>query len=452
MEKIKKVLKTKIILLAVSILFLLNSAVYGVDTSAKSYLRIPLIGNSARGQERLRARLDLQSQEYFYQNTNVKLQFGDNGQWDVYYKGFFLTEDVIQEMKVGSIIDVLFDLSRAIVLNDNIKLFRRGCIFMLDLDMDNVEQAIKVGYMYKKLYKRLSTILKADDAESLDKIIAYIFDTTNEYQPFARDFSELLLAQHRDYFYSKLANQAMDIGKAVEYFNGHLDRYIVMLKYIPTMRELKDNLSDSQDALLPEKHLVTDKSGKSFLVQGEQPGSGIRVYEVFPNFFNDLHSHPEDVSFSGGGHGRLGDISIIKKVGKERLASSNAVPSFYVRCPSGIFEFIDEGETIDTEKLPGIIQYKAADGKIGRIKFDDYDNYENIGILITNAITKGASELSVEFDNGDRINFYSWSYFEETGLMSLAFNDALYQAKSIQAQLLSTNILKIITPNAATSL
>ena len=59
--------------------------------------------------------------------------------------------------------------------------------------------------------------------------------------------------------------------------------------------------------------------------------------------------------------------------------------------------------------------------------------------------------VSVEFNNGDRINFYAWSYFEEKGFMALLFNSAFLgdgdelrsaqeEGKGIDIKTLKTNI------------
>ncbi|MBU1912492.1 MAG: DUF3131 domain-containing protein [Candidatus Omnitrophica bacterium] len=53
MIKFKKVFSTKVISLFISVLFFLNSTVYGIDTPIKSYLRVPVAVNSKEGRSRL---------------------------------------------------------------------------------------------------------------------------------------------------------------------------------------------------------------------------------------------------------------------------------------------------------------------------------------------------------------------------------------------------------------
>lgn len=59
MIKFKKVFSIKVISLFISVLFFLNSTVYGIDTPIKSYLRVPVAVNSKEGRSRL---IDLMKQ------------------------------------------------------------------------------------------------------------------------------------------------------------------------------------------------------------------------------------------------------------------------------------------------------------------------------------------------------------------------------------------------------
>lgn len=336
----------------------------------------------------------------------------------VFRDGQLVDRGYLDKLSAPELVQTVMEVSTIIEQKPEIKAFTDG---KLNTDKAKGEEAL--AYQYLDILDALSNAARANhfSVDDLRKILDYVYDT-EKVKPFMEGLTSevfgAVLYWQKDVLYSALETRKRSLADA----NSTIDKLpyggIFLVDGEPTLADLSQYFTQTEDEA--EKNLVVDSAGRIFLVKGMDKNTGTITYRHFPDIVRDFHTHRVDYPFS------TGDIGTYKSLGASRdiydVVSRNI--DFFVCSPNGIFEFngnleedVFDKQDRKTDTL--LIPCKVLDFDSGTLaEFKSYTNHYKgeAGRHIQKLIQEGSSGITITFDNGDTIQFASWSMLKRQGL------------------------------------
>ncbi len=345
--------------------------------------------------------------------------------YSIYLNGKLLNELIIKTMDPKTFIELIYEASRQIESHPDIKAFLGG-----KLNTDRVENAQVLGWQYLIIWDRLTELVESMKVEEIRKLLNYIFNKSMSLRPFSYIVTSAVQRAYsfnRDNLLQVWQEEKMLLSEALSFIDMQSVSPPVLLAQPITISSLKRDFIQGIEQ--NEKNIVLTNRNFAFLVNGMNPREGIITYRDFNDLVLDIHTHPVDWAFS------TGDIEVYKRLEQDRrVYSVQGNVNFFVRSPSGIFAFVPvnskwESNRMDQKKdvyfMPVVVRYVTSQGQIVEHNFSGYTNNDKCqcGQFMIHALKAGALELTVTFQNGDSIQYCSWSIFEQENFMENNIRD-----------------------------
>jgi hypothetical protein len=370
----------------------------------------PTIGGKPAPEQESPPRLTLEKRQ------GIPLEkFGRTTNYDSFAflrEGRVIDEAYWQKFSGPELINEVLSVSDTIEQNPEVKAFTDG---HLDIDVATTSGEEVLGFQYLDMLRAIDDAVFAGQlsTEDIGKLLDYVYSGTKP-KPFAGEFTRVIfnavLSTQREDLYKALALRRKKLADASAMIDKLPWGGIFLLDKEPTVAELSQSFAQTEDEA--EKNLVVDSSGRIFLVKGMDKNTGTITYRHFPDITRDFHTHRVDYPFS------TGDIGTYKSLGASRdiYSVSSEHVDFFVCSPSGIFEFTGDlthdvfdrqDRKTDSLTIPcGVVNEDTGESS----QFLSYTNHERgeAGQFIQEQIKKGASRITITFDNGDIIKYTSW--------------------------------------------
>jgi len=333
------------------------------------------------------------------------------------HEGQVVDEGHWKTLASSKLVTEILDISQAIEQNPEVKTFADG---HLDVDVATKSGEEVLGFQYLDMLKAVDDAVFAGQLtiEDIGKLLDYVYSGTKP-KPFVGELTGVIfnavLSTQREDLYKALASRRQNLAEASMKIDKLHYGGIFLLDREPTAAELSQSFAQTEDEA--EKNLVVDNEGRVFLVKGMDKNTGTITYRHFPDIVRDFHTHRVDYPFS------TGDIGTYKSLGASRdiYAVASEHIDFFVCSPSGIFEFdgdltqdVFDKQDRKTDSLTvpcNVVNEDSGESS----QFLSYTNHERgeAGQFIQGQIKKGASRITITFDNGDIIRYSSWKELEK---------------------------------------